>query len=297
MLDRESTFADKEIVAMLKKDFVPVALDQWYQRQQNDAEGRFYRKIAARAPRNDFNNTTQGFYLAASDGTFYFFNNNRGPTRIKALMKATLRQYKTTNAKPIEDDGPDQKLSRKPPQDGLVVRVNSKVLAGYPATNDRWKKIFHASISRDNLWIFQAEQKKLIVGEFADSLKRRIARFHLVDNTRGEPTMWKSEDVRKLDLVIDENGLISGAAHMETKDASRGYICSLAGKIKIDGGKVTKFDLVAKGEYWGEGRWTRGAPSGKFPFAVAFRLADGKDIADGVAPQGTKGWLQGYINP
>jgi hypothetical protein len=60
VLDRASTFADPEIIAALKSRFVPVALDQAYQRRQNDAEGEFYRKIAGQGPRNDFDDTTQG---------------------------------------------------------------------------------------------------------------------------------------------------------------------------------------------------------------------------------------------
>jgi hypothetical protein len=54
VLDRESTFADSEIVRLLQTRFVPVAIDQAYQRRQQDTEGEFYRKIAAQSPRNDF---------------------------------------------------------------------------------------------------------------------------------------------------------------------------------------------------------------------------------------------------
>ena len=48
---------------MLQDQFVPVAFDQWYQRKQEDVEGRFYQKIANQGPRNDMNLTTQGFYI------------------------------------------------------------------------------------------------------------------------------------------------------------------------------------------------------------------------------------------
>jgi hypothetical protein len=53
------TFSDPKIVEMLKQDFVPVAIDQWYQRRQKDAEGDFYRKVAGQGPRSDFEKTTQ----------------------------------------------------------------------------------------------------------------------------------------------------------------------------------------------------------------------------------------------
>ena len=50
-------------------------------------------------------------------------------------------------------------------------------------------------------------------------------------------------------------------------------------RAKAEDGAVTRFDLVALGEYEGESRYTRGAPKGKFPFAVSFTLADGDDVA------------------
>jgi len=49
---------------MLQTRFVPVAIDQAYQRRQKDTEGDFYRKIAGQGPRNNFQGTTQGFYIA-----------------------------------------------------------------------------------------------------------------------------------------------------------------------------------------------------------------------------------------
>ena len=40
---------------------------------------------------------------------------------------------------------------------------------------------------------------------------------------------------------------------------------------------MTRFDIVAKGQFWGEGAHTPNAPKGKFPLAIAFSLADPKD--------------------
>ncbi|MAW75928.1 MAG: hypothetical protein CMJ95_00865, partial [Planctomycetes bacterium] len=93
MLDRASTFADPEIVQLLKSRFIAVAIDQAYHRRQQDAEGEFYRKIAGQGPRRDFKKTTQGLYLASASGKLLGFNNNRGGDRIKALMKKALEQF------------------------------------------------------------------------------------------------------------------------------------------------------------------------------------------------------------
>ena len=128
MLDRESTFKDPEIVRLLKSRFIPVAIDQAYQRRQKDAEGDFYRKIAGQGPRNNFQGTTQGLYLATASGKFLGFNNNRGGDRIRRMMKKALEGFRASGAEVIERGKVDARYNPSPPEGGMVVRVQSKVL-------------------------------------------------------------------------------------------------------------------------------------------------------------------------
>jgi hypothetical protein len=58
---------------------------------------------------------------------------------------------------------------------------------------------------------------------------------------------------------------------------------------------VTRFDVVAKGDFWGEGTFTQGAPKGKFPFAVAFSLSDGKGNERLIPPGGARGNYKAYL--
>lgn len=294
MLDRALTFADPEIVQMLQTGFIPVAIDQAYQRRQQDAEGEFYRKIAGQGPRNSFRGTTQGLYAAAPDGTFLFYNNNRGADRVRRLMKQALASYQPQDVAALETGKEDERYSPRPPTGGLVVRVRAKVLDGYQPTTDRWQQIFQSAISRDNLWISREEHKALAEHRFPLSLQHRIARFHLVDNTRGEPPMWKENEIRKLEMRIEE-GQLRGRVELKTDDGSRGYEAELHGVLESNTDKITRFDCVALGQFWGEGTYTRGAPQGKFPLAISFSLADGSDVADAIAPQASRGWLRGYI--
>lgn len=294
MLDRASTFADPEIVSLLKKRFVPTAIDQAYQRRQQDAEGEFYRKIAGQGPRSNFKATTQGLYVATPGGKLLAYNNNRGPQRVRRVLKDALARFKPDDAAPIQAGKPDARYNPKPPEAGLVVRVRAKVLDGYDEPNDQWQQIFQRAVSRDNLWIRADEHKVLAQGKMPSSLAKRIARFHLIDNTRGEPPMWKDDEVKKLDLKSDD-GRISGSVSVATADGKRGFDAQLFGVVEAKDGKVTRFDMVAKGDYWGQGRYTPGAPRGKFPLAVSFSLADGSDTADHIPPQGSRGWLPGYI--
>ena len=117
---------------MLQRDFVPVAFDQWYLRRQQDAEGEFYRKIARQGPRNDFNKTTQGFYIAEADGKLLAFNNNRGPKRIKQLMQTALANNQLdTSIESIDVGKLDPQYDRRVSSETTVIRVNAKVLGGY----------------------------------------------------------------------------------------------------------------------------------------------------------------------
>lgn len=299
MLDRESTFADPEIVKMLKTRFIPVAIDQAYQRRQKDAEGEFYRKIAGQSPRSNFNSTTQGFYVSTASGMLMLYNNNRDPAKVRRLMQRQLDEFQLNgfaklDVAEIKPGKVDPRYNPRLPAGGLVVRVRAKILGGYKPTTDRWRQIFQTSLSRDNLWISDSEHRALVRGEIPAGLQKRIARFHLVDNTRGEPPMWQEAEIRKVEMKLD-NGRLTGRVGLATSDKSRGYDAELKGFITAKDGKVVRFDVVSLGEFWGEGRYTRGAPVGKFPLAVSFSLADGSDVADTIPPQASRGWLRGYL--
>lgn len=294
MLDRESTFADAEIVKMLKSQFIPVAIDQAYQRRQKDTQGEFYRKIAGQGPRNNFAGTTQGFYIATAGGKLLLYNNNRDPEKVRRLMKEKLGAFTPEKIDRIEAKTIDERWNAKPPVGGLVVRVRAKVLGGYEPTVDRWKTIFNNALSRDNLWISKSEHVALVEGKVPRDLQLRIARYHLVDNTRGEPPMWNENEVKSIALQL-KDGVLTGAVHLETRDGKRGYQAEILGKLETKNNKIVRFDTVCKGEFWGEGQFTKNAPKGKFPLGISFELADGSDVADAIPPQASRGWVQGYI--
>ena len=294
MLDRESTFDDPTIVKLLQTRFIPVAIDQAYQRRQKDNEGRFYQKIANQGPRKIGRGTTQGLYTADAAGTLLAFTNNRGAQRVQRMLQTALQKHQPVKVAAITKGLPDARYNPQPPEGGLVVRVTSKILSGYEEPENEFRRIFQTSLGRDNLWIRADEHTTLAKGQLPKSLLKRLARYHLVDNTRGEPTMWRENEIEKLEGKIT-NGQLRATVQLKTAKGDRGYHTQLLGKLEIKNGRVTRLDLVAKGQFWGEGTYTRNAPKGKFPLAIAFTLADGKDAADTIPPQGSRGWVQGYI--
>ena len=284
---------------MLRERFVPVAIDQACQRRQEDAEGRFYRRVAGQGPRQDFRATTQGFYVATAGGELLLYNNNRDPAKVRRLVADALARFERDaagrdGAAPIEAGELDRRWHPSPPEGGLVVRVRAKVLGGYDEPRDRWQEILQSARSRDNLWVTGEEHDALVAGDLPATLLRRLARFHLVDNTRGEPPMWRDDEVQAIEAALDGDR-IAGTVRLSTADGARTYDAALLGFVGVERGRITRFDLVAEGVFEGEGRHTRGAPDGPFPLAVSFSLADGGDVADRVPPQGSRGWVEGYL--
>lgn len=300
MLDRASTFSDPTIVELLKTKFIPVAIDQAYQRRQEDAEGEFYRKIALQGPRHDFEgSTTQGFYAATSSGKFLFYNNYRGPGGEEGLIgelneALSAAAAGTESVAPIADGERDRRYAPQPPEGGLFLRAHSKVLHGYDPPKDRFQKIFQEGLGRDNFWITGAEHEALVRGELPDSLKLRLVRYHFVDNTRGEPPMWERGEVRALSMTL-KNGELRGSVSLSTDDGKRSYDAEMLGYVETDGKRVTRMDLVVRGLFEGRGEYTKGPPPGKFPLAISFTIADGSDTADAIPPQGSRGWVEGYF--
>lgn len=272
-----------------------LAIDQWYTRRQKDPEGDFYRKIVVQSPQNNVNVTTQGLFLATPDGKLLGFTNNRSPDWVRRMLKKGLADFQPGEAELLENPKPDPNFSYRPPEGGLVLTVTSKVLKGYEKPPSLEIGFFQNSLGRDVLWIRRDEHQALARGELTESLKKRIAKFNLLDNTRGEPHHWEDAEIKKLEMSI-KDGVLTGSVHLETPSGDRGYKADLRGVLEAKDGKVTRFDVVSRGEAWGASGCTEvGKPKSKFTLAVAFRLASGKDEADKVMPQGAKSWLPDYL--
>jgi hypothetical protein len=127
----------------------------------------------------------------------------------------------------------------------------------------------------------------------------RLIRFHLVDNVRGEPPMWAQAEIRQAELTLQVADAAAGRLRLEGTArmqapangwaAERGYDARLQGTLTYDrtAERFTQVNLLAWGEAWGEGRYTGGAPQGRFPLVIAFSLA-GSAAADRVPPQGSR---------
>jgi hypothetical protein len=266
-------------------------VDQHIHRALKDEEGALFARVLKQAGRG-LDGQSQGVYLFAADGKLLAFSNTADGEHVKHLLTTALRKFDPDGVS-ADLGSADKKSSPfpEPPAGGLVIDVATKVLGGYEgAAAERYGQ----SLGRDHLWLRKDEAEALARGTLTETAARRLVRFHLVDNTRGEPPMWRDDEIRKLELTL-RDGRLSGVVHLETKSGDRGYRAELLGAVEVKDGRVTRLDLVARGQFWGEGTFTRGAPKGKFPVAIAFTLASGQEPADRVPPQAARGNAAAYL--
>ncbi len=321
MAGRALAFSDREIVRWANEYFIPVVGDDWYQRRRQDAEGEFFRKVADQGPRKN-TPTKQGIYCLTADGKLLSYRNaGHDPAALRDALKQALAAWKKLPAeqrkpgavKVAEAGKPDANFTREPPKDGLILNVYTRML-DYDKTGflqcGKCSVPGSEASARDHVWLTEAEWKSLIPanakvgGEHALPARvvERILRFHLVDNTRGEPAFWKKEEIRRHSLLLRVTAVdgesirmrVDGSALLATEasatEAKRGFDARLHGLIDVNRkrNELRRFDLVAVGEHWGEGPHTRGARPGRSPLGIAFELATSDSAADRVPPQGAR---------
>jgi hypothetical protein len=308
---------------LASQECVPVTGDDWYERRREDAEGQFFRRVADQGPRKgEGGNTRQGLYLFTASGKLLAYSHHhQDPNFMRGVLQRGLQEWRNLPAaqrRPgaiqIEASGqPDPHFSRTPPEGGLIVNVYTRILDH--TTQGDWCKGSCATpggdlAARDHLWLTAAEIKSLVPQRSQEGdqlpvpagIAERILRFHLVDNTRGEPPLWRREELRsqRLTLTVEEvtsttvRLRLDGSALLMTETdvarSERGFEVRLLGYLQYDRTKkaITRFDVVALGEHWGQGPYTRGARSGRSPLGVAFEMARGDSAADQVPPQGAR---------
>ena len=326
MVGRVSAFADPEIIKMATTEFVPVSADDWYQRRRTDAEGKFFISVADQARKSSNGGTRQGIYTLTADGTVLAYKNAGNSADVtREQLKTALAQFRqlpadrrTPGAVTIEDRGPvDPQYGRTPPKGGLIVRTHARILDEKDGAYCKGSCEFTggASAARDFLWLTAADVKALAPADptvgvtypVPPAVVERMLRFHLVDNTRGEPPFWKTDEIRQskltltviaatpnaVDLRLDGTALM--ATDADPQEARRGYDVRVRGELRYrpNAGTFDRFEVAAVGDHWGEGAYTRGARPGKSALGVVFRLADPDRPADRVTPQGAR-WLDDY---
>jgi hypothetical protein len=315
-------FSDPEMIRMAKDEYVPVTGDDWYQRRRDDAEGRFFRLVADQSPRKgEADSTRQGIYCFTAGGKLLAYRNGYDlPLMMETLKKGLAEWQKLPEAErrpgaiqvpPLREI--DRRFERRPPSGGPILNVNARIL-----DRDSEGKFCRGTCempggdrsARDHMWLTQEEWQALLPVDLKNGdqfplpepIADRMVRFHLVDNTRGEPAMWKRAEVRarEITLTVEETsdavthlrleGSVVLATNKNINRSERGYLVRLLGYVNYDQAKkaIDRFDVVAVGEHWGETDLTRGARPGRTLLGIAFELAGDDSPASQAAPQGAR---------
>ena len=324
MAGRAFAFADPEIIAQAQTLFVPCCIDDWYQRRRQDDEGKFFRSVADQpgGRTGKGGSTRQGIYVLTPDGDLLAYKNaGDNVEATQAELALALRKWvalpaarRTPGGVSVPKHGKlDPNFSRVPPEGGLVLKVHGRILAKKGESYAKGECGFTGGdkASRDFAWLTAAEAKAMVparreVGQTVElpaAVARRLVRFHLVDNTRGEPEFWEASEVRRqkltltvtadtadaVELRLDGDVLLSTEADADR--AARGFEAKLYGTLRYRPAKQAfdRWDVVALGEHWGSGAYTKtGERVGRAPLGISLELADPTIPAERVPPQAAR---------
>lgn len=266
------------MVKLLSTRFVPVALGNHQPWSPEDV--KFYSAAGGGGGTNRWHVITAGGKMLAQ------------PAYEMGLdqLKSALRDFKAEENPEIPTLSKESlKSTVKPPEGGLVLYVTWKVVDGFDKPKSKDEAMSQKSLGVDRLWLPKVEALALAKGEFPESMKNRIA------------SCLSFGGQKKAEMSFSK-GRLSGSVHSETKDDNNGYQADILGFIEAKDGKVTRFDVVAKGPYWWRGKnknpyggsepyfWDYGTSLSIVPndrkvtLAMAFTLADPNDGLAQVPP-------------
>jgi hypothetical protein len=321
---RALVWSNPEIIALSSSAFIPVAENSSYLQRQADAKGEFFRLIAEQGHyggRTVPSATRQGTYASTPEGHLLASINTREADKMLAMMQEALEHWQELPAPPAAAVLPDTyetdpRYRRDYPEEGLVLKVFSRDLPREVDTRpDDWRR---EAVNTDHAWFTHEEALSLLppvprVGDpypAPSVFLQRLARFHLIDNVRGETPMWRPDEVCRAEMTLEVtdaapdrvdlrlDGAVRNVGHgtwavrpfrEKLDNSERGYDCRLVGFLRFDRTlfHFTRCDVLAVGTRWGGSehnvRWDDLDPA---PMAVAFEMA-GKTPADRTPPQGS----------
>jgi hypothetical protein len=316
-------------VKELTAKFIPAADEVGRLQSGRDAECQLFQKVAEQghyAGRTRPSSTRQGTYATTADGTFLASRNNNNPRYVAGKLREALEKWDRLKAEGRKFAGEDPldltKLNRADrffPEGGLVLKVNTRDLPRDPPQQGRWADAWN----QDFAWFTREEARRFLPAELEPGRKHevprplveRLARFHLLDNVRGQTSPFPAQaiqdatltsrvtavdgDVVSLQLegrtkaVQKGDWSIRGYRDMNRPGAQeRGLEMRLLGSARFDRkqGRFVGFEVVAVGTRWGGTQYNgRGNDLAPAPFGSVLSLA-GESRAERVAPEHFRGY-------
>ena len=279
-MGRVTAFNDAEIVNILSTRVVPVATHVRDTKRQ-DADGEFFRSVC-----KHIRYWQSGACIFTPDGQVLGQCSATSRKEVLDLLESALPKFQPPDEPyvvepPGEVDEKNQYVVEAPEGTVVVATMMSHLSERGSGRTPWFDKLLPETVAVDRLWILKDEATALADGTFPESLKSRIAQWHLVDSITFDQNCRGT--IRKFDLEL-KNGRLTGSMQMAT-EKSHSMQLSILGFIKSTGGQITRFDLVARGTR----RSHKGEP---YPVAFAFSLADEKHVAFKVPPYPVLGYSQ-----
>lgn len=305
MTARQFVWSDPKVQS-LAEQFVVVADDGERLGNATDAESLFFQKIWAAGSKGH----TQGTYFFTPSGVLLVrIGDSVNPRTTVDAMHEALRKWNDLSEPVRMGKGDADMVLREKasvprnqehyPKGGLILRCSCRDLprtGRYPMA-DRWNEDF--------AWFRKEEARQFLptaprVGDTHDipsPLVKRLARFHLVDQVRGQVAPFSDENVKNARITVHITKVRGSVVSVELKGETltsaegrwgidgpqnptwqkRGYDAQLLGQATYDLRKqeFVTFKMVAVGSRWGGTEYNlRSDDLESAPMGVAFTLAE-----------------------
>lgn len=335
-MNRRFTFSDDANIEILNRAFIPCVANTHELQFGKNNVSRWFSEVVKRMDSKELRNqlgapndkgSIQGLYIFAADGTPYLWMNDNNPREVTGFLSRGVKTFEAHRPSQRIDSILSDKWN-KPDPSTSIVRVFTRIRP----TRPDWP-VLNFGVGRDHLWILKEEIEEIVRSGSTDArvplprnLTERLCRYHLVDNVRGEPDMWREVEIKERNFGVHRiwcplkdssssnaqscvnansprshksvsaapatsTGVsiyeIDGSYRLETADRKRGVVGKLSGIIEIDNCLVRVKKFRAIGNATAWGQ-SRFTPD---PPPVKFQLVFGlKDVDDvisrNVPPQG-----------
>ena len=266
----------------LAKEFIPCVDEVWRLQNRQDPDCRHFQRYMEEGHMRGVPNTKQGIYAATPSGMFLASTNTLDGAQMADMLRRALDRWKSISKKDrlLAEDPAQSRIERtesRCPKDGLVLKVHSRDLERDDLPND-WTAV---AWNLDFAWFRRDEMRSLLPKELTqgakvdwpEALVKRLARFHFLDNVRGQTDAYEEGNIVEAGLTTSvvkvARGVVSlrfaGATRASTTGRwpdtpdpnTRGLGTKILGTAAYDPSKekFTAFELVAAGTRWGMTRF------------------------------------------
>lgn len=278
-MGRRSVWSDTRLIDAAQP-FVPVADEVYRLQTGRDAECLTFQSMADRGHYRRAGGTRQGIYACTPAGELLGSLNSNDPDRVLAMIASAWEAWEALPEERRRGSGtsaaPGRRWEDAYPADGLVLESTGRDVQD-GVRDVRW--------NRDHVWFSRDEARRMLpadpaVGERHEvpvELVRRLARFHFVDDVRGQSVPFAPQEVEVAEMVVEvlaREGdrvrlAVRGRTHADAPgpwqmgdnifrpadgaEHAHGMTTELLGEAAFDlgAGRFTAFDAVVRAERWG----------------------------------------------